>query len=102
MALTEIVKHPEFNPESSHIVRYGRVLHDSSCSRGFLFGGVKMGRPKLNLIGEIFGRLTVLEWQGVDRTHNSKWLCLCECGEVRVILGYNLTILISPISYQTD
>jgi len=40
MDITEIAKHPEYNPESSHIVRYGRALHGSSYSRGFLFGGV--------------------------------------------------------------
>jgi len=44
MSITEIVKHPEYNPESSHIVRYGRALHGSSCSRGSLFGGVKMNK----------------------------------------------------------
>jgi len=49
-----------------------------------------MGRPRLDLIGQTFGRLTVLEYQGVDRAHNSKWLCLCECGETRVVLGCNL------------
>jgi hypothetical protein len=26
------------NPESSHIVRYGRVAVNSECSQGFLFG----------------------------------------------------------------
>lgn len=46
MDITEIVKHPEFNPESSHIVRCGRVLHDSSYSQGFLFGGAMTKEEK--------------------------------------------------------
>ena len=34
-----------------------------------------MGRPLTNLIGQKFGRWTVLSYQG-----NKHWLCRCECG----------------------
>lgn len=36
-----------------------------------------MAIPPTVFIGDIFGRLTVLEW---DKTKGS-WLCLCECGK---------------------
>lgn len=40
-------------------------------------------KPRLDLIGERFGYLTVIEWRG-----NGKWHCLCDCGnEVDVKTG---------------
>lgn len=41
--------------------------------------------PRLNLIGEKFGRLTVQEWAG-----NGKWKCLCECGNTILVQTDNL------------
>ena len=41
--------------------------------------------PRLNLIGEKFGRLTVQEWVG-----NGKWKCLCECGNTILVQTDNL------------
>ncbi len=47
--------------------------------------------PKLiDLIGERFGRLIVLERVASDRAKNPRWLCLCGCGKEKIILGYNL------------
>jgi hypothetical protein len=40
--------------------------------------------PRSNLTGRQFGRLTVLKF--VDYRHkNSRWLCLCVCGNKRVV-----------------
>lgn len=41
--------------------------------------------PRVNLIGEKFGRLTVQEWAG-----NGKWKCLCECGNTVLVQTDNL------------
>lgn len=41
--------------------------------------------PRVNLIGEKFGRLTVQEWAG-----NGKWKCLCECGNIILVQTDNL------------
>lgn len=32
-------------------------------------------------IGEVFGRLTVVDFEGVDRHHHRRWLCRCKCGK---------------------
>lgn len=48
-----------------------------------------MGR--VDLTGQTFGRLTVIERAESDNRHNHKWLCRCTCGETRSVIGYNLT-----------
>jgi len=38
-----------------------------------------MSLPAINLIGQQFGRLTVLERAGSDRRKGALWLCQCSC-----------------------
>ena len=51
---------------------------------------------KLNLVGQKFGRLTVLE-KVADKIdlksgkHKSQFLCQCDCGNQKVVLGSALT-----------
>ncbi len=44
-----------------------------------------MARPHIEETGNRYGRLTVIGWLG-----ERKWLCECDCGEIREILGANL------------
>lgn len=44
----------------------------------------------INLTGEVFGSLTVLEFAGQDRFRGSLWLCRCECGGETVCRGGDL------------
>ncbi len=46
-----------------------------------------MSRPRLNLTGEYFGRLRVLSYAGKDRSQNTRWLCLCTCGNKVEVRG---------------
>jgi len=39
---------------------------------------------RLNLVGEKYGRLTILEFSHVDK-NLSYWKCLCECGKTKTI-----------------
>ena len=43
-----------------------------------------------NLIGSIFGRLTVVEFVG-KRNGHIQWKCACSCGNYRVVFRGNLT-----------
>ncbi|KKL97903.1 hypothetical protein LCGC14_1829790 [marine sediment metagenome] len=43
-----------------------------------------------NLIGQKFGRLTVLKRMDNDKHRNSMWLCRCDCGKEKIICGYDL------------
>lgn len=47
----------------------------------------KRQRDTSSIIGEKFGRLTVLEYLGNDKRRNSQFLCQCECGN-KVVVGY--------------
>lgn len=44
----------------------------------------------INLIGQKFYRLTVVQRMSDDKRGSSKWLCRCDCGEEKIILGYSL------------
>ncbi len=37
-----------------------------------------------------FGRLRVLKWTGKDKWGKSLWLCRCDCGKEKIILGRHL------------
>ena len=48
-----------------------------------------MGK-RIDLTGQVFGRLTVLRQHGVKRGGNLSWLCLCECGKEHITASYHL------------
>ena len=49
-----------------------------------------MPRSKSDLIGRRFGRLTVVEYIGVDKRHNAMWRCVCDCGGVKNVSSCSL------------
>jgi hypothetical protein len=44
-----------------------------------------------DLTGKRFGKLTVKELSGKNKNRRCLWLCLCDCGKEKVILGNQLT-----------
>ena len=44
----------------------------------------------LELKGQRFGRLTIIKRVENDKWKNAKWLCQCDCGNVKKINGYEL------------
>ena len=44
-------------------------------------------KPKHDLVGKRFGRLTVLEYAG-----NERWKCVCDCGGTALVRTNNLTL----------
>lgn len=44
-----------------------------------------------NLIGKVFGRLTVVHQAGSNHRGRVVWLCRCSCGNEKIILGDHLT-----------
>jgi hypothetical protein len=44
----------------------------------------------IDLIGQKFGRLIVLEQAGKDKWRNSRWLCQCDCKQSKIVSGNNL------------
>ena len=45
--------------------------------------------PKHNLIGQRFGKLTVVK-QSPSHQGRSMWLCNCDCGNKKVIMGHSI------------
>lgn len=45
---------------------------------------------KHDLTGKHFGKLTVINYAGKDKTNHSLWNCRCECGKTKIIVGYSL------------
>lgn len=48
-----------------------------------------MSKPN-NLLGQRFGRLTVLERAENDKFNKTRWLCQCDCGQQKIINGSSL------------
>lgn len=46
---------------------------------------------KFNLVGQTFGRLTVISEAPSDKHGHSQWRCLCKCGTEVTVRGYSLT-----------
>jgi len=40
--------------------------------------------------GKKYSRLTVLSYDGADKFGNAKWLCLCDCGNHKSVVGMSL------------
>lgn len=47
-------------------------------------------KDTINLVGKLFGQLTVTKYVGVGNWHDSLWECRCACGNTLVVMGSNL------------
>ncbi len=45
---------------------------------------------RTDLTGQIFERFRVVRFWKLDRWRNSMWLCRCDCGNTRVVVGRDL------------
>ncbi len=49
-----------------------------------------MSSHLIDLTGKQFGKLTVISRAENDHAGNARWLCQCECGKQKTVLGLNL------------
>ena len=49
-----------------------------------------MGRPRVELTGKKFERLTVIKLSHIDGRRQRYWLCKCDCGNEKIIRGASL------------
>lgn len=49
-----------------------------------------MARPVVDLVGQRFGLLEVVERHGNSTSGKVTWLCECDCGMEVVVIGNNL------------
>ena len=50
-----------------------------------------MTKIRRNLVGKKFGKLTAIEYEGVDKFRNALWKCQCDCGNTIYVKGTLLT-----------
>lgn len=50
----------------------------------------KLGRPRIDLTGQRFGRLRAIQSVGCDRYGHVLWICECDCGAVTTVAGADL------------
>lgn len=51
---------------------------------------IKQPRPFCNLIGNRYGRWTVIDEAGHNKIGQILWLCKCDCGVGRAVVGWSL------------
>lgn len=84
--------------ESSGVNKYGNYQWLCLCDCGKTTtvpgGALRGGRTKscgclrmIDITGQRFGKLTVLEYAGLDARKEVLWLCRCDCGNEKVING---------------
>lgn len=78
------------------VTKTAKQLRDGVKSCGCLqrekaakMGSQAKGRPVRDLVGQVFGRLTVKQRMGEDQS-GPRWLCECECGQFKIISGRKL------------
>jgi hypothetical protein len=57
----------------------------------------KLSPQAKDLTGLIVGKLKVLEYAGTKKGNHTEWVCLCECGEKRILQSYLLSKKIRPV-----
>ncbi len=67
------------------IVRGSHLLHGKVVSCG-----CKPSFLRIDLVGRVFGRLTVLEEARRVRHHQARWKCRCSCGNIICVDGSSL------------
>ena len=50
----------------------------------------KQTKHYTDLTGQIFGRLTVISFAGIEKNGDACWECLCECGSTKTVKGGHL------------
>lgn len=49
-----------------------------------------MGRKRIDITGQRFGRLTTIEFFHINKWGNPYWLCACNCGNEKIFRGADL------------
>jgi len=76
---------------NQHIADTGALNSGNTKSCGCYMRDRFAETKRLRLEGRRFGRLTVLEFVGIDDRNHTVWKCRCECGNEIPVVGTQLT-----------
>jgi hypothetical protein len=85
---THIVVASQENGET-HIPSASQTEHEIQKSLARMINK-NMGRIRVNLAEQRFGRLLAVRFIGAAANRKSKWLCRCDCGREIIVVGDNL------------
>lgn len=71
------------------IIPTGSLRNGLTRSCGCLFKDKGL-KDRNNLTGQKFNKLSVLGFSHIVKGGNSAWLCKCDCGNEKIIIGYGL------------
>lgn len=71
-------------------IRKDGLINGSVLSCGCYHKEEASQRQTINLTGNIYGELEVLEYKGSNQSHSAMWLCKCSCGNQKIIDGQSL------------
>lgn len=72
------------------VVRSNDLRTGNTKSCGCYKISSRFGRRTVNLTGKRYGKLTVLEYAGVDKKGCALWKCKCDCGNEFIARSYGL------------
>ena len=68
-----------------------KVIVGGSLTSGSTKSCGCIARTFKDLTGQVFGKLTVVNFTGTNKRSQAKWLCKCECGNEKTVIGSSLT-----------
>lgn len=72
------------------IVRGKDLRQGKQKSCGCLRNKIASERELINEIGNRYGKLLVIDREGVDNFNRATWRCQCDCGNTHIVAGYIL------------
>ena len=88
--LENVDEQPAIDKEIEMIAYYGRSDKGLGPLTNLTDGGEGNKRGRENLTGRKFGRLLVIEFKRLRNENIPEWVCLCECGNEKVIRSSSL------------
>jgi len=71
-------------------VRGARAKYQKRCQDCNQKNRAGQTLPQIDIVGQTYGKLTVLKYNSGSRTKKATWACKCDCGGMAHVIGANL------------
>lgn len=89
-----LIERNKKNPQKRNVIKIAKVLDMDATDLLKTANEISKDYHKnkiKDITGQRFGRLTVIERADSDKYGQSKWLCKCDCGDLKIIKTNSLT-----------